>query len=55
MLNLFMFIYCEAMLILFADTNRMLNKSSLRFYLGRMRGSAGDHGPKKVENRWTIV
>ena len=34
MLNLFMFIYCEAMLILFADTNRMLNKSSLRFYLG---------------------
>ena len=46
---------CKVMLLLFALTNPMLHKIKLRFSPkngghGRVRGSAGSHGPKKVKN-----
>jgi len=60
MLNFLMFIYCEVMLLLFfAITNTISNKNPTSYFIegqdghGRVRGSAGGHGPKKVENRWS--
>jgi len=56
MSNLFMFLFCEITSLLLAITNRMSNKIQLRVLWkdrgdGKVRGSAGGHGPKKVEER----